>query len=365
MPSTYTTRNRAEKQAPGENNNSWGSLLNAGTIDMFDQALDGMVSFTLSTTRTLSTANGSSDEARCRYVNISGGSGGTVTLPNVEKVYVVRNAASGSVTFTTGSGTTCAVTAGRQAIVVCEGGNVCRAFEFVTIDPTLAALASFNSNGLLTQTAADTFAGRTIAAGSAKISIANGDGVAGNPTVNLGAVASADLSDGGSLYKAGGTDVAVADGGTGASDAAGARTNLGLAAVAASGSASDLSSGTLAIARGGTGAASAAAALAALGGVGVVGSSLGATGYVKFDIGGTTLILQWGQVTAAANGTTAISYPTAFASWLKAWCNGGRQDSAAQDNDPFVAGGSGTTTGATIFSSRDESITCDWFAVGI
>ena len=51
------------------------------------------------------------------------------------------------------------------------------------LDGTLTALAAFNTNGLLVQTAADTFAGRAVAAG-AGISVANGDGVAGNPTVS-------------------------------------------------------------------------------------------------------------------------------------------------------------------------------------
>lgn len=53
-------------------------------------------------------------------------------------------------------------------------------------------------------------------AGSAKITLT--DDVANNEVdVDLGSVASTDLSDGADLYKTGGTDVAVADGGTGAS----------------------------------------------------------------------------------------------------------------------------------------------------
>jgi len=53
------------------------------------------------------------------------------------------------------------------------------------LDATLTSLAAFNTNGLLTQTAADTFVGRTLTGPAAGITVTNGNGVAGNPTLAL------------------------------------------------------------------------------------------------------------------------------------------------------------------------------------
>jgi hypothetical protein len=50
---------------------------------------------------------------------------------------------------------------------------------------TLTAFAAYNTNGLMVQTAANTFTGRTLAGTSAEITVTNGDGVSGAPTFSL------------------------------------------------------------------------------------------------------------------------------------------------------------------------------------
>lgn len=153
MPSTYTTRNRYTLQATGENTNTWGTLLNAGALDLIDFAMDGIVTISSTGSTTLTTANGSTDQARGRVLNYTGATSGTLTIPSVSKVYFVRSATA-EVVITNGSNSL-TIKAGDFAIVVTDGTTIWRVSnnEFPTPTQTYQAATKAYADGLALSTA--------------------------------------------------------------------------------------------------------------------------------------------------------------------------------------------------------------------
>lgn len=102
MPSSFTTRNRLTLQATGENINLWGQILNSGVFEQIDKAMDGVTTISASGPTTLTTANGADDQARSRVLNVTAPGPAQITIPSVEKFYIVR-AAVADVTITNGT----------------------------------------------------------------------------------------------------------------------------------------------------------------------------------------------------------------------------------------------------------------------
>ena len=131
MPSSYTTRLRLEKQADGENANTWGDRLNQQVIDMVDEAIGGVVVVsTTGATTSLTASNGSADQSRNAVLRIEGtlGSNSTIVIPSVEKLYVVDNQTTGG-TYTVKLKTAVTTTnviapRGGSKFIYCDGKNV-------------------------------------------------------------------------------------------------------------------------------------------------------------------------------------------------------------------------------------------------
>ena len=123
MPSSYSASLRIELQAPGEGLNVWGTRLNNNALTPVEAAIAGWTTIALTGPYTLTSANGVADQARSAMLNFTGTGSFTVTTPAVSKTYLVRNATTGDLTITTGSGTTVVVEAGEINTLICDGTN--------------------------------------------------------------------------------------------------------------------------------------------------------------------------------------------------------------------------------------------------
>lgn len=127
MPSTYTSRLRIEKQAAGENNNTWGDIANLNFGELVEEAIAGVASVAHNDAAnySLSTANGAADEARRMVLNVTGTltAARNVVAPSVSKLYVVRNATAGgfAITIKTSSGVGVTIPNGSSQLVFCDG----------------------------------------------------------------------------------------------------------------------------------------------------------------------------------------------------------------------------------------------------
>ena len=129
MASSYTANLGIEKPGSGEQAGTWGTTTNTN-FDIIDQAINGVLSLSLTgTTTTLTTTDGALSDGGHKVLLLGGSPSGTNTItisPNdQDKVYLVKNSSGQTATFQQGdgSGGTASVLNGETAWVFADGAG--------------------------------------------------------------------------------------------------------------------------------------------------------------------------------------------------------------------------------------------------
>ena len=127
MPSTYSNL-KIELIATGEQTGTWGTTTNTNLGTALEEAITGSatVSFSSADVTISLTNSNASQAARNLRLNLSGTSGGarTLTVPTIEKLYLINNGLADACTVKNSTGTGIAVPAGKSMFVFNDGTNV-------------------------------------------------------------------------------------------------------------------------------------------------------------------------------------------------------------------------------------------------
>ena len=152
-------------QATGENSGTWGSITNVN-LQEIDNAISGVFNLTITGSTTLAfTSNASSttftdESGRNKTIILSGAlSATTVTLsvPNIEKDYVIINNSGGTVTVSSGGSTTVSIATGSKNYVIVDPSTT----SVITAIPTSAATNPGGTTNAVQYNNAGVFAGST------------------------------------------------------------------------------------------------------------------------------------------------------------------------------------------------------------
>jgi hypothetical protein len=128
MPASYTTSLKLTLPADGDT--GWGNTVNTGVTSLIDASVAGTAAVVHDNAidYTLTSVNGTADEARKMFLAITGTltANRNVVCPAVSKLYFITNSTTGgfAVTLKTSAGTGILVPNGRSVVLYCDATNV-------------------------------------------------------------------------------------------------------------------------------------------------------------------------------------------------------------------------------------------------
>jgi hypothetical protein len=125
MPSTYSNL-KIELIATGEQSGTWGTTTNTNLGTAVEEAITGSANVAFSSGDVTISLTNASQTARNLRLNLTGTSGGArvLTVPAIEKQYIINNGLADACTVKNSTGTGIAVPAGKTMVLFNDGTNV-------------------------------------------------------------------------------------------------------------------------------------------------------------------------------------------------------------------------------------------------
>ena len=189
MSTSYSTLLKLALPTQGELSGTWGTVINENITNMVEEAIAGFktVNTWSGNAATLSTANGTTAEARAAILNLTDSStslsgAANLVCPTLTKTYLIKNGTAQTVTLKTSSGTGIAVPTGKSMWLYCDGTNVVEGVNHIAGALTVAGAITGSS----------TLQGTTITATTAVVPDASGGADLGTTSLEWGDIFIAD-----------------------------------------------------------------------------------------------------------------------------------------------------------------------------
>ena len=158
MATAYSTLLKLALPTQGELSGTWGTVINENITNMVEEAVAGLKTINTwsGNAATLSTANGTTAEARAAILNLTDSStslsgAANLVCPTLTKTYLIKNGTAQTVTLKTASGTGIAVPTGKSMWLYCDGTNVVEGVNHIA--GSLSIGGTFSSSTITATTA--------------------------------------------------------------------------------------------------------------------------------------------------------------------------------------------------------------------